>query len=253
MDKKNIINNFSKYARLYDRYADVQKQTAFELLSRIKEDGFKKILEVGCGTGNYTLLLKDKFDRAEIKAVDICDKMVEVAREKLKSRGIEFLVADAETIALDEEFDLITSNASVQWFQDLEGTLTRYKNLLRKEGLISFSAFGPLTFCELNTSLKHIFKNISIPAAHFVAKEKIEKILEGNFRDIEIKEVRLQESFSSLMDLLNKIKYTGIRGEGFAGRASFGPQTLRRLEEAYLDKYKEIKSTYQVFFCRGLK
>ncbi len=84
MDKQTLIKNFSKYAYAYDKYADVQNTAAFELISQIRENGFKSILEIGCGTGNYTAILRQKFKIAKIKAVDISGKMIEIARNKVK-------------------------------------------------------------------------------------------------------------------------------------------------------------------------
>ena len=154
MDKKIIAKNFSRYASIYDKYADVQMQAALGLIFLAKEDNLKNILEFGCGTGIYTLLLRDKFKRASIRAVDISDKMIAVAQEKLKLKGIEFNVADAENISFDQKFDLITSNATVQWFEDLGNSLSKFKSMLKNGGIVSFSAFGPSTFFELNSDTK---------------------------------------------------------------------------------------------------
>jgi len=251
MDKKTMVSNFSRYAHTYDRYSDVQRGAALELLGWIKKGRFNKIMEVGCGTGNYTLLLREKFKKARIKAVDISDKMIEVASDKLRNKGIEFMVADAENMNLNEKFDLITSNACFQWFEDLEQTLLGYKALLGKNGVILFSTFGPLTFWELNSALKGILKDSSVAADDFILAGKVKKILCDNLKGVTIKEMRHEESFASLSDLLNKIKHTGTRGGGTGSNISFDRKTLKEIEQAYLDKFHRIKATYQIFFCKG--
>lgn len=268
MDKEIIVRNFSRYANLYDRYADVQRRAGVELLSQINgKCTFNKILEIGCGTGNYTLLLREKFKNAKIKALDICSEMVGIARQKLKDMGAEFIVADAEDANLGESFDFITSNACFQWFEDLEKSLMKYNGLLKENGAILFSIFGPSTFSELNVSLRCVSKNVSVEANNFITKEKIEKILNKNFKGIKIKESIYQESFLRLKDLLCKIKYSGIRGSGTNGRIQFTNRILKDLEELYLHKFsatnrggsanhfggKAIKATYQIFFCKGEK
>lgn len=251
MDKKILIRNFSRYAYLYDRYADTQKIAALKLLAEIKENSFNKILEIGCGTGNYTLLLREKFKSAALKVIDISEKMMEVALGKLKNAGIKFIIADAETIKLDEKFDLITSNACFQWFNNLTNALLKYKGLLNKGGIISFSVFGPLTFRELNASLIFVFKNVSVSADKFMPKEKIEEILKQNFTQVAIKEIIREESLPDLKSLLNKIKYTGIRGQGLNGKILFTPRIFKQLEAVYLDKFKQIKVTSQIFLCQA--
>lgn len=251
MDKKTMARNFSRYAYAYDRYSDIQREAAFELLRLIKKGRFNRIMEVGCGTGNYTLLLREKFKKARIKAVDISDKMIEVAGDKLRNKGIEFMVADAENMDLNEEFDLITSNACFQWFEDLERALLSYRALLRKNGVILFSTFGPLTFWELNFALRSVLKDSSIAADDFILTGKADKILCDNFKEVTIKEIRHEESFASLSDLLNKIKHTGARGNGLGSKISFDRRVLKKIEQAYLDKFHGIKATYQIFFYQG--
>ncbi len=259
MNKKVIIRNFSRCADYYDQYADVQKMAALKLLGQISEKSFNNVLEIGCGSGNYTMLLRDKFSSARLKAIDISDKMIAIARDKLKGRGVDFIVEDAENIELGENFGLITSNACFQWFSDLEKALIKYKGLLNDNGTISFSIFGPETFCELNASLRNVTGDF-VTANHFMAKEIIEAILMRSFKAVVIEEIRYVDFFSSFKELLDKIKYTGIRGEGLAGKIFFGPGLAGRLEKSYWNKFstinngqKQIPATYQIFLCQGQK
>ena len=131
MDKTRLIKNFSRSASFYDRYADVQKNCATELLRRLTQVRFNKILELGCGTGNYCSLLREKFSEAQLTAVDISEPMIAVARNKLKGSKINFVVADAEDVSFGEGFDLVTSNACFQWFEDLERSLIRLNRCLK--------------------------------------------------------------------------------------------------------------------------
>jgi malonyl-CoA O-methyltransferase len=251
MDKETIVRNFSKCASTYDKYADIQKRAASELLGLMREDGFRRILEIGCGTGNYTLLLRERFKNASLKAIDISGKMIEIASEKLKDKSIEFIVADAETIDIRGDFDCITSNVSFQWFNDLKKTIKKYSAALEEGGTILFSIFGPVTFKELNFSLKHVLEGSSTVADGFMSKEEIEGLLRGNFKSVCIGETLYEESFPRLKDLLHKIKFSGIRGNGMNGGTIFTPRALRELEKVYLNKFKRISATYQVFYCEG--
>lgn len=256
MDKLNIADNFSRYAHLYDNYAGVQIKAAFELADSIKNNNFRRILEIGCGTGNYTLMLRDRFKTARIKSLDISEEMISVARDKLKNKGVEFIVADAVKINLDVigpiNFDLITSNACFQWFDCLEEVLREYVKLLQERGVIYFSIFGPHTFCELNTVLMHVCKE-HIDSAYFCDRHNLEMMLKDSFNSVKIKEIHYQETFASLKKLLEKIKYSGVRGNGLGKKVYFSRGLLEKLERAYLDRFQEIRATYQVFLCRGEK
>lgn len=252
MDKLKIADNFSRYAHLYDKYASVQNKAVSELASSLEGNSFSKILELGCGTGNYTLLLREKFKDARIRALDISEKMVGVARNKLKNEDIEFVVADAEDIIPDKDFGLVTSNACFQWLNNLEEVLPRYAELLSQGGIVSFSIFGPQTFCELNAVLKSVLED-SVDSSYFCDRGRLEGILKANFKSVKIKEVYYRESFTGLKGLLEKIKYSGIRGSGLSKKIYFSRGLLEKLEKAYLDKFQEISVTYQVFFCSGEK
>lgn len=254
IDKNIIEKNFSRYAECYDRYSSIQNMCASELISRVAIDNAAKILDVGCGTGNYTKLLKDKFPSAQIKAVDISANMVDMARKKLLQENIEFIVADAEKSDFKEKFDLISSNAAYQWFEDLKNTLSRYKDMLNEGGFISFSIFGPLTFCELNASLKEsIGKDISLNSSSFLSRRSLANLMKNHFRDVEVKEKIYREKYSALPELIRKIKCTGTRGSGLERDNFWTPGQMRNLERIYKEKFKGITATYQVFFCRGIK
>lgn len=253
MDKSNIASNFSRYAHFYDQYADVQNKAAVELTNSLKNGNFPKILELGCGTGNYTLMLRERFANARIKALDISEEMISVAQNKLKNKDVEFMVADAEKIILDKDFDLITSNACFQWLDDLAKALRGYAKSLCRGGSVHFSIFGPHTFCELNTTLKNVLAESRVDAVDFPNKKILKAMLKDNFKTVKITEVCYKESFKNLKELLDKIKYSGIRGNGLRGKVYFSRGLLERLEKAYLDRFGEIDATYQIYICRGKK
>ena len=251
--KKTIENNFSKRAHLYDEYANIQYLTACELIEGLPPNGVINILEIGCGTGNYTRLLKKKFNNAHIKALDKSRNVVEIAKKKLKNEDIEFVVADAEKSSLGGGFDLITSNAALQWFADLERWIEKCKNALTEKGVISFSTFGPLTFRELGYSLKEAMgKDLAIPAANFLCLDEIAAILARHFKERAVREHIIKEKFSSLAELLNKIRCTGARGGALDNIFLWKRNIFERAEGIYRQRFGKIEATYQIFFCKAL-
>ena len=254
INKEVIQKNFSSYAACYDEYSAVQDLCGLKLIESIKTDGFCAILDIGCGTGTYTGLLKYKFPLAKIKAVDISQDMVQIAKRKSICQGIDFIVADAEKLHLEHSFDLISSNVSFQWFGDLEKTLFSYKELLNENGIIAFSMFGPRTFFELNSCLKQLSAgDASITSIGFVRKEKLEKTLQSIFKDVSVSEQIIEEEAVSLPELLRKIKYTGTRGAGVNKKGFWTPRMIDKLEQIYREKFGKIIVTYQVFFCQAVK
>lgn len=254
MNKEIVKSNFSKYARYYDKYCNIQNLCALTLIEKIESNGIERILDIGCGTGNYTRLLREKFPASRIKAIDISPRMIEVARNKLKDDGIEFVIADGEKMDSEERFGLISSNASFQWFDDLGNALRMYKTLLDGGGIILFSCFGPLTFHELDKSLKELLgRDAAVSSSNFFEKKRIGEILTRLFNDIEIEEMIYKENYKSLSEFLKKIKYTGARGNGEEKKKLWTIGAMNELELIYRKRWKDISATYQVFFCKGAK
>lgn len=254
INKDTVARNFSRYAHLYDKYADIQRLAAEELIKELPCNGITNILEIGCGTGNYTWLLRERFKDSSIKALDISKKMIEVAEQKFPEGKIDFVVVDAEDIDINGKFDLVTSNAAFQWFNNVEGAFARYKKALKKKGGIAFTVFGPLTFLELNQSLREVLgKNVSISSINFLEKGELDTILKRHFKEVWMKELIVKERHSFLGELLNKIKYTGARGRGTNGHFLWREGLLKKIEEVYNTRFGQIEATYQIFFCKAIK
>ena len=84
-----------------------------------------RILELGCGTGNLTLRLADRFPHAAITTVDAAPEMIEVTRERLKRdhsgalANARFITSRFEELEFPEgTFDLITSCISLHHVSD---------------------------------------------------------------------------------------------------------------------------------------
>lgn len=254
MDKNILARNFSRHADLYDRYAGIQLLAAKELIGELPQREMGTILEIGCGTANYTLLLKERFKMADITAVDISGRMIEVARHKGGTEGVDFVVADAERLAFNKKFDLVTSNACFQWLCDSSRTMRRYSRVLTENGIILFSVFGPKTFWELDRSLKEAAgEDVAISSGKFQDKDRLKSLLDRYFRKNTVRELVIKETYPSLIELLNRIRYTGTRGSGIGNSILWKRRVLGRIEDAYCANFGEIAVTYQIFFCKGLR
>ena len=251
--KLEIKNNFSRHASLYDKYADVQNLAANELIKRTPPSGsIEDILDIGCGTGSYTLELRNKFKNASITALDISEEMISMAKRKLGHAAAEFIVGDAESANLSGRHDLITSNATFQWFDDLALALERYSKALKPEGSIIFSMFGPLTFRELGGAIKEVFGPAAqISSGRFPARDVVAASMIRYFSRSAAEEVVVKRRYASLTELLKRIKYTGTRGVGLARAHQWSRNVLNRVEEAYISTTGSIEASYQIFYCKA--
>jgi malonyl-CoA O-methyltransferase len=253
-NKNTIIKNFSKNAHHYDEHSKIQVECAGELFGMLPEKTFSNILEVGCGTGIFTKLLSQKYPEAAITAMDIAGNMLDFAEKKVNKGNVVFIEADGEKMLFDKQFDLITSNASFQWFDDMNTAVSRMSNMLSPRGSMYFSMYGPATFCELQSVLTEYFgESHWLSSSKFMPQERLQRIVEDHFDVLEFQEKLYKAEFSSLLDLLRDIKFSGTSGEGLAGKAYLGKESLKDLERIYIEKFDGIIATHQVFFCGSKK
>ena len=93
LDKQAIQRRFERAADAYDTFSVVQRAMADGLVEGIEREPLS-ILELGCGTGYLTALLRRRFPEATIEAVDFAPSMIARARERVPS--VRFVVADIE-------------------------------------------------------------------------------------------------------------------------------------------------------------
>ena len=252
MKKEIIKQNFSRHATLYDRYSDVQRHIASLLLERLNGFSPEAILDIGCGTGWYTNKLSEKYPRSSIQAIDISSNMIECAKEVCNVNNIEFIVGDAEKAVFDRYYDLITSNATLHWFSDLPAALLKFSSILNNEGLFICSIFGPDTYSELSVVLeKFLGEESHISSRNFMTKEEVQENLEKSFSNVTLDHVIYRENYSSLLELLKKIKYTGTRGLGINNAFALSRGEIVEMEKIYIATFGKITATNEIFICRG--
>ncbi len=247
--KQTIEHNFSRHARRYDAYAAVQRVVGAHLIERLRSGSFVRILDIGCGTGDYTSLLHEKYPAAQVTGIDLSAGMIAEAKRKFGGGEIEFLVGDAETDPLATSFDLIASNACFHWFSDLNTTLAKCALALTENGCLAFSSQGPRTFWELADCLDTVLPaHPPISARTFADQRNLETTLRRHFPSVSVVEETLTETYPSLLALLNTIKYTGTRGSGLEG-TTLTKTRLKQLEQTYIERIGTITATYQIFYC----
>lgn len=128
-------------AEIYNRYGKERIEPSIDLVARIREMKFQRILDVGCGTGMSTVPLVSTWENAEIIGIDMSKEMLEKAREILPT--VTFIQRDCSKSLLDVgTFDLIFSNAFIQWLSNQEEFIANAFSMLNKKGI--FAAQIPL-------------------------------------------------------------------------------------------------------------
>ncbi len=105
----------TKKGRLID---EVETSLAMELLQPKRG---MKILDIGCGTGNYSIKLAEA--GCVVTAIDVSQKMLDIAIEKTKSRklNIDFRIGQVENLDfVNDLFDAVVSVTAIEFFDDVE-------------------------------------------------------------------------------------------------------------------------------------
>ena len=125
-------------AEQYLKYRGERTQPSFDLARRITVPLPLRILDLGCGPGNSTAVLREVFPQAKtILGVDSSEDMV--ARARNEHPELEFAVFDVreELSSLGEKWDVIFSNACLHWIPDHKKLLPRLMSSLSAGGQLA--------------------------------------------------------------------------------------------------------------------
>jgi SAM-dependent methyltransferase len=150
----NADMSFKEYAAYYDliyKDKDYEKEVGFieDIFGEIfGENEPKKILEVGCGTGNYTKIMVDR--GYGVTAVDLSEDMLKLASEKC---DCEVVKGDIRDITINEKFDACIAMFAVMGYVtknlDIISALNNIHRLLKPKGIFVFDVWNGLAVLRL--------------------------------------------------------------------------------------------------------
>jgi trans-aconitate 2-methyltransferase len=119
----------------YLRFADERLRPALDLLARVALDAPAHVVDLGCGPGNVTAILRQRFPAADVIGVDGSAAMLEKARAA--TPDCRFEQADFFQWQPDRPPDLIYSNAALQWVGEHEALFPRLLAFLAPGGVLA--------------------------------------------------------------------------------------------------------------------
>ncbi len=227
IDKLQARRAFERSATSYDEVAVLQRDTARRMLERLSYIRHQPsvVLDVGAGTGEATAALAKQYRKAHILALDFALPMLQQTRKRGSLfRRPRCLCADAEQLPLaDQSVDLLFSNAALQWCNNLEQTFNEFLRVLRPNGLLMFSTFGPDTLKELRQSWAEVdgYPHVSpFPDMHDIG----DVMLRAGFFDPVVDVDRMQLTYEDVPGLMRDLKALGAhnvtrgRQQGLTGK-----------------------------------
>jgi trans-aconitate 2-methyltransferase len=106
----------------YLDYADLRGRPFYDLTSRIGATEPRRVTDLGCGPGNLTTGLAERWPGATVEAIDNSPEMVEAAR----AAGIEARLQSVGDWAPDPDTDVVVTNAVLQWVPEHRELLRRW-------------------------------------------------------------------------------------------------------------------------------
>jgi trans-aconitate 2-methyltransferase len=140
---------------LYLKFDKERIQPSIDLVSRIDFENPVNIVDIGCGPGNSTQILSRRWPKSKITGVDNSLAMIEKA--KLEFPNQEWKLLDAGKDEILGKFDIVFSNATIQWIPNHFELLKKFKSILSDNGIIAIQL--PLFFdMPLGQSIARISK-----------------------------------------------------------------------------------------------
>jgi len=110
----------------YLDYADLRARPFHDLVSRIGTASPRRVADLGCGPGNLTVSLRDRWPEAALECSDSSPEMVAAAR----ARGLDAQLLDVRDWQPAPDTDVVVSNAVLQWVPDHAPLLRRWVSSL---------------------------------------------------------------------------------------------------------------------------
>lgn len=120
---------------LYLQFGSERSRPAVELLGRVALENVRSVADLGCGPGNSTALLHQRWPTAKITGVDSSPNMLNEARVALPD--CHFVEADISTFQMEQPLELLYANASLQWVPDHYELFPHLVSLLNRNGVLA--------------------------------------------------------------------------------------------------------------------
>lgn len=237
LSKATLKRHFNRAAKSYAQSAVLQREVLQRLIARF--DFMKmnpsSILDCGARCGMSTQVLRERFPKAKVVAYDYGEGFLNQFQKSWYQRHSPRVCGDYTNLAFrDRQFDVVFSNLTLHWANDLKQILQEFYRILKPHGLLLFSTVGPDTLKELRASFADESSAIHIHS--FVDMHDIgDLLIKTHFLDPVMDMEYLQIRYDSVSHLVNDLKATGATNARLDRRNGLMGKT----------KWQAVHDTYQ--------
>ncbi|WP_329742116.1 malonyl-ACP O-methyltransferase BioC [Dyella sp. A6] len=242
VDRAQVRRHFGDAAQSYEKHDALQRETQELLLDRLNFylETPSLVVDVGAGPGRGTALLKKRWPKAQVVALDAALPMLRQAkRHSAWLKPFQRVCGDATALPLaDHCVDVLHSNLCFQWIDDLTALFAECVRVLRPGGLLVFSTFGPDTLKELRAAWAAADGHPHV--SRFLDMHDIgDAMINGGLRDPVLDVDRFTLTYSEPRKLLEELQGLGAtntdstRERGLTGKSRYRAmlaayETMRR-------------------------
>lgn len=221
----------------YNKFKSQRARPFWDLATLIQPEGVRTVVDLGCGTGELTARLAERLPRAEILGIDNSEAMLAEAR-RLATPLLHFERRDLNDSDPAGTFDLVFSNAALQWLPDHEALFPRLLRWVAPKGQIAVQM--PFNFEHASHRIAHEvacdfepLKSQALPSRALLSQERYAEILSAaGFLE---QRCRLEIYLHPLSSTSEVIEWTkGTLLTFYEKRLS--PQDFARFLEIYRDR-----------------
>ncbi|MBN2440253.1 MAG: methyltransferase domain-containing protein [Spirochaetales bacterium] len=227
----------------YLQFRSERTQPSIDLISRIEFDNPSLILDIGCGPGNSTRVLAERWPQSHVIGLDNSETMIEKAKNDYPE--MEWILAEAATYEPERKADILFSNAAIQWMDHHDTLLQKFYHLLSDNGLLAVQVplfrDMPLGKCidriARDTRWKYQLEDVStLLTIHNYSFYY--DILSSLFNSTEVWETHYMHVLDSHLSILEMIRSTGLkpylsRLADDIPKKKFEQEVLKSIEEDY--------------------
>jgi len=247
----SVRSAFNKASGQYDEHAFLQKEIATRLDVKLDVISGESniILDLGAGTGLLSKQLSKRFPDSQL----ICLDFAQLALKNNPSNNK--ICADAYHLPLaDNSVDMIISSLMMQWCPDLNQLFSECHRVLKNDGLILFSTFGPDTLKELKKSWSVVDSEAHVNT--FIDMHDIgDQMLGAGFQSPVMEMETLTLTYQTVTDLLRDLKAIGAQTVNTRSKSLMGKEKFHlmiKMYESYRTKDK-LPATYEVIYGHAWK
>ncbi len=229
-------------ADLYLRYADERTRPSIDLAGSVRVDRPRRIIDLGCGPGNSTRVLADRWPHADLVGLDSSPEMIAAAKSAMLNA--KFVLGDVRTWMPDAPFDVVFSNAVFQWVPDHAALFPRLFGMVAPGGALAVQMpthfYSPVHRLMLEISDRPEWRERLAEARGALKVEKAEfyyDLLQPLASRLDLWETEYHHVLDGPEAIVSWIRGTGMRpflaALDEAGRGRFEELLLEGVAKAY--------------------